>query len=267
MLLELLEYALTACPRPVRAMGYLKEAIAIRSRVGRVREHWQEHIDHCHSMIRRAMGKCQSRRKAIILGGGLLNDVPIAELASTFRDVILVDIVHPFFSRWPTRRLRNVHRLAADVTDTINALYWVSDEPDLPLPKSAPTLLLDDAEIDLTISVNLLSQLPCMPMSYLERQRAHSHEAILAYARNVMQAHLDHLRRLPGRVVLITDVERLKIDMLRRVVERKDLLFGLKLPQPDEEWEWRLAPCPEADSKHDFFRRVVGFEDWKSNRS
>jgi hypothetical protein len=261
MLLELLESALTACPRSVRAMGYLKEATGIRRRVGRVRQHWQVHIDRCHSMIRRAMQRCPSRRKAVILGGGLLNDVPIAELASAFHDVILVDIVHPFFSRWPTRKLPNVRRLAADVTNTVEALYWVSDEPDLPLPKSSPTLLVDDAEIDLTISINLLSQLPCMPMTYLERQHAHRYEAIVAYAQDVMQAHLDYLRRLPGRVVLISDVERLKIDMLRRVVERKDLLFGLTLPPPDEEWEWRLAPCPEADPKHDFFRRVVGFED------
>jgi hypothetical protein len=41
------------------------------------------------------------------------------------------------------------------------------------------------------------------------------------------------------------------------------LLFGLKLPKQGEEWEWKLAPCPEADSRHHYYRRVVGIESWK----
>jgi len=105
--------------------------------------------------------------------------------------------------------------------------------------------------------------LPCMPMTYLARHRAHPAAAIDAYARDVIQAHLDYLNRLPGRVVLITDIERLKIDMLRRVVERTDLLFGLTLPKQGEEWEWKLAPCPEADPLHHYYRRVLGIERWK----
>jgi hypothetical protein len=263
MLLELLESALTRCSRPVRSMGYLHEAIGIRSRYRRVREHWQPHIDRCHALILRAMSRCSTRRKAIVLGGGLLHDVPLQELSANFREVLLVDIVHPFFSRWTTRKYKNVRRVAADVTKSVEALWRVSDEPDLAIPTSHPTFMLDEEEVDFTISINLLSQLPCMPMTYLSRQRAHSPQAIDAYARNVIGAHMCYLDRLPGKVVLITDIERLKIDPMRRVVERKDLLFGLKLPKPGEEWEWRLAPCPEADPRHDYFRRVVGIEEWK----
>jgi hypothetical protein len=263
MLLGLLERVLTRCPRSVRAMGYLKEAIGIRNRYRRVAQHWQPHIDQCRSMTLRAMERCSSRRKAIVLGGGLLHDVPLAELAASFREVILVDIVHPYFGRWTTRKFKNVRRLAADVTATVEALYWVSDEPEEQLPKSTPTLFLDDPELDFTVSLNLLSQLPCMPTSHLTRQRAHTTGAIDAYARDVIQAHLEYLGDLSGQVVLITDVERLKIDMMRRVVERKDLLFGLTLPKPGVEWEWQLAPCPEADSKHHYFRRVVGIEKFK----
>jgi len=265
MLLELLENALTRCSRPVRAMGYLPEAIGIRSRFRRVRDHWQPHIQNCRSLILRGMDRCSSRRKAVILGGGLLHDVPMAEIAAAFQEVVIVDIVHPCFSRWVTRKYKNVRRLAVDITNTVESLYWVSDEPEKHLPRSQPELFIDDPELDFTVSVNLLSQLPCMPMTFLSRQKAHSAKSINAYARDVIQAHLDYLDRLPGKVVLITDVERLKIDMMRRVVERKDLLFGLKLPKlgEGEEWEWQLAPCPEADPKHHFFRRVVGIAGWK----
>ena len=258
MAFTILERLLTRCPRSVRAMGYLKEAIAIRARYRRVKNHWRSHIDRCRSVILGAMEECPSHRKAVVLGGGLLHDVPLAELAARFREVILVDIVHPIFSRWTTRKWKNVRRVTADITNTVEDLYWVSDEPEKPLPKSIPTLFLDDEEVDFTVSINILSQLPCMPLDYLAYQRAHPSRERDDYARDVIQAHLDYLERLPGRVVLITDVERLKIDMLRRVVERKDLLFGLKLPMAGEEWEWQLAPCPEADRKHHYYRRVVG---------
>ena len=263
MLIELLESLLTSCPRPVRAMGFLKEAIGIRSRYRRCREDWQPHIDRCRDLILRGVQRCEQRRKAVILGAGLLHDVPLRELAQSFREVLLVDIVHPFFSRRRTWKLKTVRRVRADVTNTVDDLYWVSDEPDKPLPQSKPSLFLDDPEIDYTVSVNLLSQLPCMPLAYLAWQRAHPQERRDAYARNVIAAHLDYLSRLPGRVTLITDVERIKIDLNAKVVEIRDLLFGLKLPRWGEEWEWKLAPCPEADDRHHFHRRVVGIVDWK----
>jgi hypothetical protein len=244
-------------------MGYLREASGIRRRYRRCRAHWQSHIDRCRAVIHQAMSRCDQRRKVVILGAGLLHDVPLDELAGAFREVILVDIVHPFFSRRQTRRLPNVKRVTADITNTVRDLYWAADDPDIPLPRSRSDLFLDDPEIDLAVSLNLLSQLPCMPITYLTRFRAHPPQAAADYARDVIQTHLHYLGRFPGRVALITDIERIKIDLGNRVVERKDLLFGLSLPKPGEEWEWRLAPCPEADSRHHFFRRVVGIADWK----
>lgn len=192
----------------------------------------------------------------------MLHDVPLAELSKVFREVHLVDIVHPFFSRRRTRRFKNVFRITADITGTVRAVYEASDEPDMALPRLQPTLFLEDPEIDLTVSVNLLSQLPCMPMSYLMKQRAHSLIAINNYARHLVQAHVDYLRHMHGMVVLITDVERLKIDLMGRIIERKDLLFEVKLPPSRREWEWRLAPCPEADSRHHYYRRVVAIDQF-----
>ena len=90
-----------------------------------------------------------------------------------FREVVLVDLIHPFTSRWATRKLANVKRVEADVTGTIARAYAVAWDADEPLPKSEPTLYLDDPEVDFTASVNLLSQLPCMPMAYLQRQNVH----------------------------------------------------------------------------------------------
>src|SRR5262249_41663627 len=226
-------------------MGYLPEVRGIQRRYRRVREQWTEHIERARSVILRGAERAEQHRKAVILGGGLLFDVPLDELARMFREVFLVDLVHTWSSRRATRHLHNVRHITADITGTIAAAYRVAWDAHLPLPKSEPTLFLNDPEVDFTASVNLLSQLPCMPMAYLTREAAHSPEKIEEYARDLIRAHIAYLDRLPGRVTLVTDFERLKITLLGKVVEVRDLFFGVRLSKWGEEWEWRLAPCPE----------------------
>jgi hypothetical protein len=244
-------------------MGFPAEVAGVRARYLRRRADWAEHLQKTRDIILRGAERAKDRRKAVILGGGLLHDVPVAELADMFREVLLVDLIHPLSSRWATRKLRNVRHVTADVTETIATAYRVAWDADKPLPKSEPKLLLDDPEVDFTASVNLLSQLPCMPMSYLTRQGVHSKETIQTYSCDLIRAHLAYLARLPGHVALITDFERLKITPAGKTVERRDLFLGVPWPARGEEWEWKLAPSGEADPTHHYFRRVIGIPDWK----
>jgi hypothetical protein len=260
---ELVRHAITPYRRAVSAMGFPAEVGGIRARYRRRQAEWASHLEESRSAILRGARRAGQRRKAVILGGGLLHDVPLAELAGMFREVVLVDLVHPLVSRWQTRRLRNVRRVTADVTGTIDAAYRVAWDADRPLPKSEPTLFLNDREVDFTASVNLLSQLPCMPMAYLTSQGAHPQAKVEEYARDLIRAHLAYLGRMPGRAALVTDIERLKITPAGKVVERRDLFFGVPAPDRGEEWEWQLAPCPEADRTHHYYRRVIGIPDWK----
>lgn len=250
-------------PRAVKALGFPAEVAGIQGRYQRCKDYWAPHLERSRATILAGAKRAEQRRKAVILGGGLLHDVPLDELSAMFREVVLVDLIHPFASRWATRKLSNVKRVEADITGTIARTYAVAWDAHDPLPKSEPTLYLDDPEVDFTASVNLLSQLPCMPVAYLERQHVHSQEKIDAYARDVIRAHLAYLDRLPGRVALVTDFERLKINLMGQIVERRDLFFGVPWPTRGEEWEWKLAPCPEADPKHHYYRRVIGVPDWK----
>jgi hypothetical protein len=260
---ELVRHLLTPYRRAVSAMGFPAEVGGIRARYRRRRAEWANHLEKSRSVVLRGARLAEQGRKAVILGGGLLHDVPLADLAGMFREVILVDLVHPLASRWQTRRLRNVRRVTADITGTIDAAYRVAWDADRPLPRSEPTLFLNDPEVDFTASVNLLSQLPCMPITYLNSQGAHSPEKVEEYARDLIRAHLAYLSRLPGKVALVTDIERLKITPTGKIVERRDLFFGVPWPARGEEWEWRLAPCPEADRAHHYYRRVIGIADWK----
>src|SRR5262245_47503770 len=95
-------------PRAVAALGFPAEVAGIQGRYKRCREHWANHVERTRATILAEANRAEQRRKAIILGGGLQHDLPLDELAAMFREVVLVDLIHPFASRWATRKLANV---------------------------------------------------------------------------------------------------------------------------------------------------------------
>lgn len=245
-------------PIHLRHMGFVREVQGIQKRYRHCKSFWAEHIERCNSLILRSARACERKRKAVILGAGLLHDVPLRELSAEFREVILVDVVHALGSRWRTRRFANVTHYLGDVTGCLEAVYEAGGDASAPLPESKPTLFLDDPEVDFTVSLNLMSQLPCMPTAYLRWLGGRTETVLDAFSRVLIRAHLEYLARLPGRVLLITDVERLTLDLMGRVTEIRDLLFGLKLAHWDEEWTWKLAPAPEVHPSLSYFRKVIG---------
>jgi hypothetical protein len=263
MLPAWLENLVTPCPPHLRALGYLREVINLRARRARCDLAWQPHLERSRAVLREAAAGCPRRRRAVILGSGLLNDVPLGELAAAFGEVVLVDVVQPLTARWQRRRFANVRAVTADVTGTAEGVYRVARVAGAKLPRAEPTLFRDDPEVDLVASVNLLSQLPSMPAAYLARAGVHPRAEIDAYARDLVRAHLDWLRRLPGTVALLTDVEVLTVDRAGRVVEAKSALHGVELPWEGESWIWNLAPRLEIDRRYSFRRRVVGIPDVK----
>ena len=260
MLRDLLRRLTTPCPAWARDMGYLREQHGIQGRHARCRGAWEPHLRNTRRTILAAVERCPARRKAVVFGSGPLLDVPLPELAAAFREVVLVDIVHPLGGDW---RLANVTALTADVTGVVEALHEAPHAPDRPLPLSRPTLFLDDPEVDLAASVNLLSQLPSIPCQYLADCGQHRPGAIQAMARDLVRAHLDYLTRLPGVATLVCDLERRTLDRHGRLVERKSALRGVPFPWAGEEWIWDLAPRPETDPNLSYQRRVIGVVDIK----
>jgi hypothetical protein len=258
-----LEGLLTPCPRPYRALGYLHELFGIRQRHRRWASAWGPHLERTRALLRAAAARCPARRKAVVLGAGWLSDVPVAELAAAFREVTLVDVVHPRATRRQARRWPNVRLLGADVTGTAEEVWRRARRRGADLPRATPTLFCDDPEVDLVASVNLLSQLPCLTERYLLRAGVHPPDAITAYARDVVVAHLGYLRRLPGVVALIADVEALTVSAAGRVVSRSTTLYGAELPWEGESWVWPLVPRRAAYPHHGAHLHVVGVVDVK----
>jgi hypothetical protein len=144
-------------------MGYLYELVGIKSRFGRCRTAWTPHLQRTRSVIRRAAERCPQRRKAVVLGSGLLLDVPLDDLARDFREVVLVDLIHPLRTRWRRRRFANVTLLRADVSGVAEQVYRMAKVSSANLPRVEPSLFVGDDRVDLVVSVNLISQLPHVP--------------------------------------------------------------------------------------------------------
>jgi hypothetical protein len=185
-------------------------------------------------------------------------------LAPYFREVVLVDIIHPMGVRWYIRKWKGVHARAADVTGAVEAVFRAAQAQGSDLPHVLPDLFCDDPDVDLVASVNLLSHLAFLPAKYLMNAGTHDRDTITDFARDLIRSHLEYLRRLPGTVALIADVEHMKVDPAGTLVERVDMLQGVPLPWAGEEWIWNIAPRPEADWKLSHQRRVVGIANVKT---
>jgi hypothetical protein len=149
------------------------------------------------------------------------------------------------------------------VTGTLAELPRLARTPAEPLPRSSPELFLGDDRVDLVASVNLLSQLPCMPDRFLRQAGVRSWDEIDAYARHLIEAHLDYLARLPGTVALIADTECITVGSAARVVHQHSTIYGAAVPWAGETWTWQFLPRRAAYPHHGYQRLVVGIPDVK----
>lgn len=261
MLFDLARFLFTPCPGHVRGLGYLNEQIAIKARFDRCKDAWMPHLERTKQLILKAAAQCKERRKAVLFGSGMLLDIPLDELCAMFREVVLVDVVHPPFKGF---FCRNLTKVAWDVTGTAETIWHIADNPNVELPRVRPDRFSDDPEIDLVASVNLLSQLPYIPCTFMAARKNRPDALITAFGKGLIEAHLDYLRRLPGVVALICDLKRRTLDRAGKLVESLDALYGVPLPWKGEEWIWDLAPRPESHRDFSYQRLVAGIVNVKA---
>ena len=84
MIAELFRYWTTLSPERVRKYGYLKRLIALEFRAERCKSAWAPHVARAHAMIIKAADLVPQPRTCVILGSGLLIEVPLQALADRF---------------------------------------------------------------------------------------------------------------------------------------------------------------------------------------
>lgn len=233
MILEAIHYAATYPVTPPEFRPFIRSSIGLWSRAGHCRKDWAAHEAQCKSFIRDAIGGMTQRRTAVVLGSGLLRDVPIGDLVRAFDTVVLVDLVHLASVRLTlqARRARSVRLVSRNLSGLEDALAGRKPEP-LAFLRQVPYL-------DLVVSANILSQIGVGCRRVLERDRHPQPDEII---RSLVAAHLDGLSGLPCKTALLTDTTYEVTDRGGTVLEEADLLCGVAPPPAERAWTWPVAP-------------------------
>lgn len=257
MLAELFLYATTPCPPFVFGMGYLSEAIAIRSRYRRCAAAWAGHLEESKNSVRRTMQECRTRRKAMVFGSGMLLDFPLQEMAEAFDELFLVDLVHLRSVRRAVRRWKNIRLVTADIIGVSERLFQNGKQGISQLPTPTPLLPETDNRTDLVVSLNLLSQLPVMPAQYAESKMHIDPAKLSAWKDQIIQSHYQALTGLTCPVCLISDYEIERRARDGTVLDRSSTIGDMHLLRTDSKWLWEIAPLGECSRKFSFWRRVA----------
>lgn len=256
MLAELALRLATPASRMARRLGLVDESVALWSRGVRQRRAWAEHHARCRAVVAQAVAALPRRRTAVILGSGLLRDVPLGLLAANFERVLLIDAVHLPQIRLAMHFRRNVTLLSRDLSGVMAWLAGESHDRVEPLADLAA-----DPAVDLVVSANLLSQLAWPIEDWL----ADHPDATVPddLPPRCIAWHLADLRRFRGHVILLSDVEMIERDRAGIVTDRLDLMRGVALPPPDESWHWPVAPFGEAARNRESIHRVGAWQGFR----
>ena len=260
MLAELILYATAKSSRPLRRLGLVGDAVALWSRATRRRRDWADHERRCHAVVTEAVKGLASRRKVLVLGSGLLRDVPLPLLRGRFERVVLLDAVHLLPARFAARR-RDVIAVVGDLTGMADMMAGASGPRRDPL---APWR--DDPDLDLVISANVLSQLAMAPAARLERRPGRGDlppDLSSDLAARIVGWHLDDLSRLRCPVCLLTDVSYRERRRDGSEGPAIDLLHGHDLARPDVSWDWEVAPRGEVTRDVAHVHRVHAWHGWR----
>lgn len=264
MFARLLRRCLTRCPPEARQLGLLREHEDIARRHARVRAAWAPHLAASKAVIMEVAASCPQRGRALIIGAGDCLDVPVAELAEMFAEVVLADIVTSAEARrWERKFPGRVRGVNWDASGALAALAAVRETV---APHEAPDIFAradpgppPGGEADFIVSANCISQLGLVPGHSLPAQQKDK-SLPERCARAAAKRHLAWLEQRPGVRLLLADAARLDIGPDGRQLRKETLHERFGLPKPGRIWRWDLAPIPEWSPD---FHRVHDVGAWK----
>lgn len=262
MIQDLIEYLRAPYPWHLAPMGYVRELSGLARRAEQCADAWRPHLEATRRHIEAAVQGCKGQGTVLVVGSGLLLDVPIYMLSDRFRRVVLADIFHARQVRRVARDLANVELLQADITGVVEPAYdYARRRQTGPLPRGRPGLPNGEA-FDAIVSVNLLSQLAPMPRQYIKAHRpAVPPKALHEFSKRIVEQHLAWLRRLRGQTVLIADYQR-EEQRNDGIMTCSNILEGIRLPEADASWAWDIAPLGSVYRDIEVRHRVAAYWDF-----
>lgn len=249
MILEALNYGASLLVTPAEFRPALGYSVKLWSRARRCAAAWNDHEEQCKTAILEVVKGLRQRRTCVVLGSGLLRDVPVAALARAFDTVLLFDLVHLASVRaWLAMKgLKTVRCLSRDLSGF--AALQAGETP-------APLAFLDTIPyLDLVISANLLSQIGIGAQRRIEREGLTGlpEDAVA----QLIAAHVDGLAALTAPALLLTDIRFTILDRSGAPQDVVDLMHGVALPEPMAAWDWPVAPLGEISKTYALTHRVI----------
>lgn len=254
MLVELYRYWTTPVPKHLRALGFLKESLAMDARYRRCRNHWDTHYQHCRAAILQAVegveAKGTSKGIAVILGAGSLRDVPLEVLCERFEQVVLVDLLFLKEARKRASHYPNAVLVEADVTGLLEPFFshqhsTLSPNLSWSLPSLHELIPFPNSRIDFIVSLNLITQLPIIPVSQRLKKENADNALLNDMAKRLVTDHLALLDQCEGVRCLIADREVNEYDRQMVRMDGFNPAWDVALPECEQTWEWILAPFGE----------------------
>ncbi len=204
---------------------------------------WDSHLKRCRDYVMRAV-RIHKPEKITVLGSGWLLELPVAELAETVNEIVLVDIVHPPDVIQQAGKISKIRIVESDVTGgLIEEVYRkVHSRPFFSRLASLTDVSIPDYKPDydpgLVISLNLLTQLEVLPVRYLQRKAGIGENELNEFRRSVQQKHLNFLAA--HKSVLVTDYEEVITSKSGEVKTVKTALAGFPAGFDTEKWTWNF---------------------------
>lgn len=245
-----------------RRLGYPDELAALAARHRRCKATWRPHLEATRRTLLE-QGRCHGDRQgcALILGAGLLEDIPWRDLLEHFGMLRLVDAVFPLTTRrLATRQRGRLELMAHDLTGVIDALAAGRTTP-IPSDRMPPALLQDVAWI---ASVNCLTQLPLAPVAWLLKQGS-CETAAEAHGQAIIAAHLEQLTTAGPPCCLISERADRRYDRAGGILAATDYgpLLDPRLAASGarllEAWDWLVHPPGELANGETEIRRVAAW--------
>lgn len=256
MIKEAIQFITTTPALPyAKKRGYLFEAIAMESRHRRCFSQWQHHYQKCQQAILKATEFCKQKRIIVIMGAGSLNDIPLSTLSQQFEKVILVDLIFLKQARKKASTFSNVFLQEADVSNRLSALFEGNLTHDFSQEWRLP------AETDCVVSLNLVTQLPLIPVRWLMQHFGLDETDADQLGKTMIQSHLNLLESVQSVRCLIADRQISEYDASGELVDQFDPAWDVPLPKVADDWEWQMIPLEES-KQHTAQINQVGVSVW-----
>lgn len=210
----------------LKRMGYSRDQDGIVHRYEREAGGWDRHLMECRQHILDYVDALKPESMAI-LGSGWLLDVPLEEILTRGVHVVLVDIVQPPQIRHRLRREKSVRVLQADLTGGLaRAVFQAAKrnkKGQLALPSPDLFSYKPDYQVDVFVSLNLLTQLDSLIVEYLLRQSRWSPDELDSYREAIQQQHLSFLKN--QNALLITEYAEVRTTGGKK--EQRPLVYTL----------------------------------------